>query len=51
MPRLAKIYIALIATLAAAALTVAGYQWKAANVGQFVLFFALAMVAFSMGLV
>jgi hypothetical protein len=48
MPRLAKIYIALIATLAAAALTVAGYQWKPANVGQFVVFFALAMVASTM---
>jgi len=48
MPRLAKIYIALIATLASAALAVAGYQWKPANVGQFLVFFALAMVASTM---
>jgi hypothetical protein len=48
MPRPAKIYIALIASIAAAALAVAAYQWKAANLGQFVLFFALAMVASTM---
>ena len=48
MPSPAKIYIALIATLAAAALTVAVYQWKPANLGQFILFFALAMVASTM---
>jgi len=48
MPSPAKIYIALIATLAAAALAVAAYQWKPANFGQFVVFFALAMVASTM---
>jgi hypothetical protein len=48
MPSPAKIYIALIATLAAAALTVAAYQWKSANLGQFILFFTLAMVASTM---
>jgi hypothetical protein len=48
MPSPAKIYIALIATLATAALAVAAYQWKPAHLGQFVLFFALAMVASTM---
>ena len=48
MPSPAKIYIALIATLAAVALAMAAYQWKPANLGQFVVFFALAMVASAM---
>ena len=48
MPSPAKIYIALIASIATAALAVAAYQWKPANLGQFVLFFALAMVASTM---
>lgn len=48
MPSLAKIYIALIAAVATAALTVAAYQWKPANLGHFVLFFTLAMVASAM---
>jgi len=48
MPSPAKIYIAMIATLAAAALAVAAYQWKPANLRQFVVFFALAMVASTM---
>jgi len=48
MPSPAKIYIALIAAVAAAALAVAAYQWKPANVGQFVMFFALTMVASTM---
>jgi hypothetical protein len=45
MPSLAKIYIALIAAVAVAALTVAAYQWKPENLGHFLLFFNLAMVA------
>ena len=48
MPSPAKIYIALIASIAAAALAVAAYQWKPANLVQFVVFFALAMVASTM---
>jgi predicted membrane channel-forming protein YqfA (hemolysin III family) len=48
MPSPAKIYIALIASIATTALAVAAYQWKPANLGQFVLFFALAMVASTM---
>jgi hypothetical protein len=48
MPSLAKTYIALIAAVAAAALTVAAYQWKPENLGHFVQFFALAMVASAM---
>jgi hypothetical protein len=48
MPSSAKIYIALIASIATAALAVAAYQWKPANLGQFVVFFALAMVASTM---
>jgi hypothetical protein len=48
MPSLAKIYIALIAAVATAALTVAAYQWKPANLGHFVLFCTLAMVASAM---
>jgi len=48
MPSLAKIYIALIASLGAAVLTMAAYQWKPENLGRFVLFFALAMVASAM---
>ncbi len=48
MPGLAKIYIALIASVATAALTVAVYRWNTENFGHFVLFFALAMVASAM---
>jgi len=48
MPSTAKTYIALIAALAATALTVAAYQWKPANLRQFVVFFTLAMVASTM---
>jgi hypothetical protein len=48
MPNLAKAYIALIATVATAVLTVAAYRWKSGDFGQFVLFFALAMVASTM---
>ena len=48
MPSLAKIYIALIASVATATLAAAAYQWKSENLGRFVLFFALAMVASAM---
>ncbi len=48
MPGLAKIYIALIASVATAELTVAVYRWNPENFGHFVLFFALAMVASAM---
>jgi hypothetical protein len=48
MPSQAKAYIALIATLAIAALTVVAYRWNPANYVQLALFFALAMVASAM---
>jgi len=48
MPSQAKIYIALIAAVATAAVTLAAYQWKPENLGQFVLFFTFAMVASAM---
>ena len=48
MPGLAKIYIAMIAAVAAAVLTVAASRWNPENLGHFVLFFALAMVASAM---
>lgn len=48
MPGPAKIYIALIASVATAALTVAVYRWNTENFGHFALFFALAMVASAM---
>ena len=48
MPSLAKAYIAMIAVVAAAVLTVVAYQWIPENLGTFVLFFALAMVASAM---
>jgi hypothetical protein len=48
MPNLAKAYIALIATVATAVLTVAVYRWNPENFGHFVVFFALAMVASTM---
>ncbi len=44
----AKLYIATIATLAAALLTVVAYRWNPVNFTRFVLFFALAMVASAM---
>src|SRR6266566_7607522 len=44
----AKLYIATIATLAAALLTVVAYRWNPENFSRFVLFFALAMVASAM---
>lgn len=48
MPSLAKAYIAATGALAAVILGVAALQWKPGNVGSFVLFFALAMVASTM---
>jgi hypothetical protein len=48
MPALAKIYIALIASVAAAVMTVVAYRWSPENFRTFVLFFALAMVASAM---
>jgi hypothetical protein len=48
MPSLAKAYIGAIGTLAAVLLGVAVYRWNAENLGHFVLFFALAMVASTM---
>jgi len=48
MPSLAKAYIATIGALAAAVLGLVAYRWNPANLGQFILFFALAMVASTM---
>jgi hypothetical protein len=48
MPSLAKAYIATIAAVATAVLSAVAYQWNPRNLGQFVLFFALAMVASAM---
>lgn len=48
MPSLAKAYIAMITTVAAAILSVVAYRWNPENFGRFVLFFALAMVASAM---
>src|SRR6266849_2780643 len=48
MPSLAKAYIAMIAVAGAVALGVVAYRWNPEDVGHFVLFFALAMVASAM---
>src|SRR5437899_8784205 len=48
MPSLAKAYIAMIAAVAAALLTVVAYRWNPENFTRFVLFFGLAMVASAM---
>ena len=48
MPSLAKAYIAIIAAVATAVLIVVAYRWNPENLGRFVLFFALAMVASAM---
>jgi hypothetical protein len=48
MTTLAKTYIATIAAVATALLSAVAYQWNPRNLGQFVLFFALAMVASAM---
>jgi len=44
----AKLYIAMIAALAAAILVVGASRWSPENLGRFLLFFALAMVASAM---
>src|SRR5947199_199335 len=44
----AKLYIAMIAALAAAILAVAASRWNPENLGRFLLFFALAMVGSAM---
>jgi hypothetical protein len=48
MPSLAKAYIAAIAALAVAILSVVAYRWNPEKFGQFVLFFVLAMAASTM---
>jgi hypothetical protein len=48
MPNLAKTYIATIGALAIAVLGLAVYRWKSENLGQYLLFFVLAMVASTM---
>ncbi len=48
MPSLAKAYIAMIVALAAAVLTVVASRWNPENLGHFVLFFVLAMLASAM---
>ncbi len=48
MPSLAKAYIAMIVALATAALVVVAARWNPENLGHFVLFFALAMLASAM---
>jgi hypothetical protein len=48
MPSLAKAYIAMIAALATVILAVAASRWNPENLGHFVLFFVLAMVASAM---
>src|SRR6266851_3586776 len=48
MPSLAKAYIAMIAAVATAVLAVVASRWNPENLGHFVLFFALAMLASAM---
>src|ERR1700731_1227727 len=48
MPSLAKAYIALIAALATAVLVVVASRWNPGNLGHFILFFALALMASAM---
>ncbi len=48
MPSLAKAYIAMTTALAAAVLTVVASRWNPENLGHFVLFFVLAMLASAM---
>src|SRR4029077_19003007 len=48
MPSLAKAYIAMIAAVSTAVLAVAASRWNPENLGHFVLFFGLAMVASAM---
>src|SRR6266403_4896931 len=44
----AKLYIAMIAALAGGVLAVVAFRWNPENLGRFLLFFALAMVASAM---
>lgn len=48
MTTLAKVYIALMATIATAVLAIVVLRWSAANISFFALFFTLAMVASAM---
>lgn len=48
MPTPAKVYIAVVATVATAVLTVVAYRWNPENLQPFVLFFALAMLGSAM---
>jgi hypothetical protein len=48
VPNLAKAYVAMIVAVAAVALSVVAYRWNPENLGRFVLFFGLAMVASAM---
>src|SRR3989441_1040173 len=48
MPSLAKAYIAIMAALTVAVLTVVASRWNPENFQYFVLFFALAMLASAM---
>jgi hypothetical protein len=48
VPSLAKAYIATIAAVAAAVLTVVAYRWNPENFSRFFLFFGLAMVGSAM---
>jgi len=48
VPNLAKAYIAMIAAVATVVLTLVASRWNPENLGHFVLFFALAMVASTM---
>ncbi len=48
MPSLAKAYIAMIAAVATVELIVVASRWNPENLGRFILFFALAMMASAM---
>ncbi len=48
MPSLAKAYIAIIAAVATVVLIVVASRWNPENLGHFVLFFVLAMLASAM---
>ena len=48
MPSLAKAYIATIGVVATAVLSVVAYHWNAQNLGRFLLFFGLALMASAM---
>jgi hypothetical protein len=48
MPNLAKAYIAMIAAIAAGVLALVAFRWNPDNLKNFVVFFALAMLASTM---